>query len=256
MVFGATTNGTSTGASSLTFTSPTVSGTLTLGVVGVLVQTDLTITGVTWNGTAMTFISRSTNGANSERVELWHIVNPSAGATNVVISRTGSSNALIGIASFYNSTRQTAQPDSSTSNTQTTGTYSPTTTTVADRSTIIMMSRGISGSTFTAGASTTIRSQPSTGQALSERANVTPAGSTAINLTCTSQEIISAIASFAPFIDSVTVTDTSSSSDTILQSVTQIVTDTVTTTEDPLNTIEKWVNAKKNPSDWNNAQKS
>lgn len=257
MIFGASTTANNTGASSLTFSSPNVSGNNKIGIVGVLVQTDLSITGITWNGVAMTFIAGKTDAATSERVEQWYIINPTAGVTNVIISRTGSSNALIGAALYYSSAKQSAQPDANTTDRQTTGTYAVNLTTIADQAVILMVSRGASGNTFTAGANTTIRVQASI--VVSESSVKTPPGSYAMNLTCSSQEINSVLGSFAPFTDSITVTDTETASDSVSYAFSTTPTDSMTAADTVSTNSPKWKNIQKSDSStnqWNNVPKS
>lgn len=197
IAFGAVTNGGNGGASSLTFSSPDVSGSNTLGVVQVFVQTDLTINSVTWNGVNATFIGRETNAAVNERIETWYILSPAAGVTNVVISRTGSTNSLQGRAAYYTGVKQSGQPDASVTKIQASGTTLTTTlTTVADNSWTVLTARNDIGN-FAASTNTTFRSGLNQFHA-DNNANITPAGSYSMSVTLTDTESYSVMASFAP----------------------------------------------------------
>lgn len=71
-------------------------GTLTNGVlyVGVDFWTNgavVTVSGVTFNGVALTRVVQSARSPNDDRAEVWRLVNPAAGAHNVVVTFAGGS---------------------------------------------------------------------------------------------------------------------------------------------------------------------
>lgn len=93
---------TSTGAtdlvvSSLTW-SHTCSGTNRLLVVGVTINdgTSESVTGVTYNGVAMTSAGSVALSANGDEVSLWYLVNPASGANNVVATFSATMDVVIG----------------------------------------------------------------------------------------------------------------------------------------------------------------
>lgn len=151
------TSGTSTGATSTTFTGPTVSGAFSIGFVSVSIQTDFAGMAVTWGGVACTFLNGKTEAAfGVERLELWAILNPSS-AGSIVISRSGSSNVLAGKGTSYSGTTAFALPTKLTTN-ELSGATPMTTTlnSVATNSWTIINARS-DAANLTAGAGTTLR---------------------------------------------------------------------------------------------------
>lgn len=103
VAFDATTDGGIFSAASKTY-SHTV-GTLTHGCLHVGVSlwtngTTITVTSVTYNGVGATRIAQSPRSANDDRAEIWRLVNPAAGAHNVVVTFSGSSDGESGCKSF------------------------------------------------------------------------------------------------------------------------------------------------------------
>jgi hypothetical protein len=93
-----TSSGDNDASASLTF-SHTCTGS-DLGIfVGVLNGDADTTTGVTYDGTAMTQMVKRTNSGRN--YEIWGLLAPSTGANNVVISRSTSTSALLGISVSY-----------------------------------------------------------------------------------------------------------------------------------------------------------
>lgn len=181
IAFGAITGATNTGTS-LTFSSPSVSGSDTLGLVSFTRDVSSSpVTGVTWNGTAMTLIDSQYNnfGANGNTgVELWYIINPTAGVTNIVVSASNGSNRAK--AAFYTGVKQTGQPDASNKGSVPNGTtnLALTVTTVADNSWSILVGRDINGSALQSVSNATIR-VPATNNAIGffdSNSDITPAG--------------------------------------------------------------------------------
>lgn len=137
-----------------------------------------TTTGVTYNTVPMTQVSVSpVNFQTTKKVYLFYLLNPTAGANNIVASRTGASGAeFIGAAASYNNVRQSDQPDSVNSATGNTNPLSVATTTVADNSWVVIA--GGSGQPLTAGSSTTLRAGSGTDCAIGDFNQAkTPAGS-------------------------------------------------------------------------------
>jgi hypothetical protein len=114
IAFDAATSGTAAASTSLLITH-TCTGTELILLVGVRVNGDPTdnITGVTYNGVAMTRITK-TNFAASTSIYLYYLIAPDAGLHNVVISCSASRD-LKGVAASYTGAKQSAQPDASSS---------------------------------------------------------------------------------------------------------------------------------------------
>lgn len=164
------------------------------------------VTGVTYNGVAMTNIwGALSNGAPSKSY-LWYLIAPATGANNVVVSLSASVSVIAKVVS-YTWASQTWQPDSNSSNWPTTTTsFTASTTTVADNSWLIMCGMGRNANAITAGANTTIRSPIEALLAwlfvLDSNSAQTPAGSKSMNVTSASQEFTGIMASFSPSIAS------------------------------------------------------
>lgn len=92
-------------------TGPTVSGVNTIGIAELLIQTNLTVSGVTWGGAAMTFVGGKTEANNGvERLETWIIVNPTSGAT-ITATRTGATNVFGLRATYMTGAKQSTAVD-------------------------------------------------------------------------------------------------------------------------------------------------
>lgn len=203
IAFGATAqNGNS--AASVTVTGPVVTGLNTIGVVGALTQTDLTLGSVTWNGVTATLIATQSNNFtfNNEEIGEWYVVNPASSAP-VVINRTTAINALQGVVGYYTGANQTGIPDASHVTTSTTGTtLVSTVTTVADKSWAFIMFRDDNG-LGTAGTNAHLVNGVEGVKYFDSNADITPAGSfsmtiTGLSLGPGSEGAYSIMASFAP----------------------------------------------------------
>src|SRR3990167_10978175 len=112
IAFNATTNGTETATSPLTF-SHTPAGANRLLVVAVLVGsgTDPDCSGVTYNGVAMTLVGSKRAISTLGQVSLWYILNPATGAHNAVVSFSGTSVTCDATATTYTGAGQSGQPE-------------------------------------------------------------------------------------------------------------------------------------------------
>ena len=125
IAYGASTDGDNFGGSStqVTWTSPSVSGSNTVGLVGIVIRgTSPTVTSVTWNGVSMTIAPSSSITANSRMAVWYYLANPAAGATTIVVNGTNFSR-IFTHAVYYTGVDQTTPVlDVSTgSNTATSG---------------------------------------------------------------------------------------------------------------------------------------
>ena len=96
---GNTSSAMTTGASSLTFAHTIGSGSNGLLVVNVASQS-ASVSSVTYNGTALTFLGVAQNGT-SARTEMWYLKAPAAGTANVVITMSASAEFTGGAANFF-----------------------------------------------------------------------------------------------------------------------------------------------------------
>ncbi|MGA7751397.1 MAG: C25 family cysteine peptidase [Candidatus Sulfotelmatobacter sp.] len=92
---------TGTGTKKLTF-NHTTTGTNLLLIVGVSInitnQTTTTVTGVTYNGVALTSIGAHNDAGNTRRVEMWYLLNPPTGTNSTVVSVNIPANRTVGVA--------------------------------------------------------------------------------------------------------------------------------------------------------------
>jgi hypothetical protein len=105
------------GTSTLTTAYTCSSGSNRLLVVGVIGDTTLdNVTGVTYNGVAMTLAVKQTTVFSNNRVTyLFYLLNPASGSNNVVISASVAE-YLFGLAADYTGVGQFAQPDNTIAN--------------------------------------------------------------------------------------------------------------------------------------------
>lgn len=170
-------------------------------------NTGANITGVTYNGVAMTQISTINNSAPS-KMYFWYLIAPASGSNNVVVTASGTC-SIIAKSVSYTGVKQSGQPDATVTNWPTTTTsWSQSVTTVADNCWIVMSWMWKNGSTVTAGANTFIRSSIEVLLAwlflADTNALQTPAWSKTLNVTSASQEFTGIMASFSPSVTSTT----------------------------------------------------
>lgn len=107
ILFDASSNGGYTAASNTDTWSHTCSGDDRFLVVGVaMLSLAQTVSGITYNGVALTLIGVRSSVTGAARVELWGLIAPATGANNIVVTLTGSI-AFAGVASSYNNVHQT-----------------------------------------------------------------------------------------------------------------------------------------------------
>ena len=184
------------GGTSQTF-SHTCTGTNRLLFVGGFNQeASSTITGVTYDGVAMTEIDSSSQTNNS--VSLWYLIAPSTGASDVVITRSSSTNALVGVGVSYTGCLQSGVPDSDNTGGSSSGSsLTISTTTVEDNCWITGIFRNEAG-VNSAGANTTMRNASSIAMG-DTNADQSPAGAHSIGATWSgSVRNVGVVASFAP----------------------------------------------------------
>lgn len=178
IAFDAASNG-RTGSGTSHTVSHTCSGADRFLLVGVIGDGADKITGVTYNGAAMSLVAKALLGS-ARWGYLFGLAAPSTGANDIIASASSASFIEICAAS-YTGVNQTGQPEASATDAGTTGVSSRTSsvTTVTDNAWAVEIAFGQSG-TITAGASTTRRTTNLVGAFLDSGGAVTPAGSRAL----------------------------------------------------------------------------
>lgn len=189
-----------------------------------------TVTGVTYNGVAMTLVDSNLPQANSY-TSLWYLVAPSTGANNVVITSSSGAVLTTGGSISYTGVSQTGVPDSTAKNSGVASNLSQSVTTVADKCWVV--GACVTGnSTITAGTGITSRSELDSvnGSTLIGDSNglVTPAGSYSMLFSTTSADSMSLImASFKPTGSGITVSETITLSDVSIKATSRHFLETI-----------------------------
>lgn len=214
IAFDAAAVGSSGGTTALTF-SHTCSGADRILFVEVVpsFNTDI-VTGVTYNGVAMTRLGTGATGANY-RNYIYALIAPATGANNVVVSLSSSKEIRASSAS-YTGVNQAALPANLNYWTTTTAATSaaPAITTAKDNSWVLMTLTALQ--TTTAGANTALRARGNTGSVdaaiLDSNALVSPAGSRTLNANFTNSTADGFIVEIE-VVASLPVVDTSAATD-------------------------------------------
>lgn len=161
------------------------------------------ITGITYNGVAMTLVDKILEGGASGRYTyLFYLLNPATGAHDVVISASGST-AISGLAASYTGVKQSGQPDASAKNSAAglagNTDYTTSVTTIADNCWTVLFAKNNSGAP-TASAGSTEREDNGNGIGIYDSNGViTPAGARSMLVkTAGVADWGSVMASFAP----------------------------------------------------------
>lgn len=121
--------------SSVTF-AHTCGGSNRILVVAVSIAAGIpTVSGITYNGVALTQIATVLGVAADRRTELWYLIAPATGANNIVVTLSGAPGAFFNVGAVsYTGVKQTGQPDATanTNNTSNVTTTSQAVTTVDD----------------------------------------------------------------------------------------------------------------------------
>lgn len=162
------------------------------------------IAGITYAGVSLTKITGS-RVAGDRQISLWYLIAPALGANNVVI--TGSSSVTLdGQAVSYNGVQQSSQPDASNVNTTTVSTSIITSiTTVANNCWTVLVAKDIAQDTLSAGSGSTLRVNSNGMGLFDSNGSITPPGSTSMTVAdVSSTSWASAVASFSPFVRTLT----------------------------------------------------
>lgn len=179
----------------------TTSGADRILFVGVWVGTNTDIiTGVTYNGVAMTLVATIQSTVNS-RAYLWALANPASGSNTVSVPRTDSVGSAQVRAISYTGAFQSSTVDNSTTVNTTSGTTETLTLTpVATNCWAVAFFRQDVTNTPTAGAGTTLRGLSGDGLSICGDSNGVISGSTSLILNAggTITQGPAVMASFAP----------------------------------------------------------
>lgn len=187
-------NGAQSATSSLTFSHTTAGGINKVLIVTVECQTGDNITGVTFNGVAMTQFSKVNSTVASYWNYIYVLTNPGASTTaNVVISASGS-RRIVGLAVDYDDVNQTTPLAVATNNITTSTPGTLTLTTTVDNSWLIGTIRCNASNPTGAGANTAEVTKSSTelGYVLYDSNGAkTPTGSYTITSTFSGSQLYS-----------------------------------------------------------------
>ncbi len=147
----ATSANTNPDATTLTWSHTVGTGSHTMLIVGVAVRNNRTISSITYNGVAMTFIRRDIPGTDVSS-EIWYLANPAAGAHNVVVTSPVATTIEGGAISFINAS---ATIGNNAGGTGTAVTSSSVTTTSATGQEVVDVISMQSAATITVGGSQT-----------------------------------------------------------------------------------------------------
>lgn len=195
------------GASSLTFAHVVGAISNSLLVVSISSQdsnhANVPITGVTYNGVALTKAKEDMASSNNTSSSIWYLLNPASGTHNVIVSATGSVQ-ILAVSSSWSGVAQSGQPDASAgAGTANNNSSSPSQaiTTVADNSLIVDAISSEANRTAIGGSQTTIGVvQGQSFENVSASYMIkTPAGSATMSATLSSGQPWSmTVASFSP----------------------------------------------------------
>jgi hypothetical protein len=227
-----------TGVTSKTFAHTCTGANLVL-LVCVATESGDTVTGVTYNGVAMTqLVKKERSPGDGQWVYWYRLVAPATGANNVVVSFSGATNTVGGAVS-YTGAKQTGLPDatnsSSVNNSSTASSTFQVTSTVDNCWAVYAFHAvGTGGSTVTAtiGSGGTMRqedSQPAL-RIADSNAVITPAGthSLAVNYSANAFFIIQVAVSLAPYIPNQTLTETVTLTESLLKQGQKVLSQTIT----------------------------
>lgn len=245
IAFDAYSTGSTTGTS-LTV-SHTTSGSNRILIVGVQTGTggSSLVTGITYNGTAMTNIDSSIGNGVQRWLETWYLIAPTSGTHDIVVSTSGSVFIQV-VATSYTGALQSGQPDAHGTKASVSGSsFSHAITTVHGECWLVGFLEN-DGGTIVAGASTTLRSALG-GLALADSNGTVAVGSVSLAYTGANADWNSLELSIQPTEISISVSDTVTMTETtnvffkfvftILDSIT--MSDTATAIKNVWNNITK-----------------
>ena len=165
-------------------------GTATNGYLTVqtLIQSNQTVTGVTYNSVAMSQLVTRAGGAE-ETLYLWGLANPTTGTNDIVVSVSGAGTLVVDAALYSGAQQTTAVEATNNTSGGAATSASISVTTITDNDWLVGYFRGHGGGAFTAGSNTVVRTAAGEGtrQMVDSGADQTPAGAFSLNVTMSSQ---------------------------------------------------------------------
>lgn len=181
IAFDASTDGGTANATTLTWAHTCTGTNLILFVTAT--TNGATVTGITYNGVAMTSAGNVATGSNHSY--LYYLIAPATGANNVVVTLSGSAN-VSGASASYTSVFQGAL-DSATSDSNAASTSITVSTTTVNDNAWLVSGGSTSASVASAGSNTTVRQSTSSifhPYLTDSNASQTPAGSHSQSVSC------------------------------------------------------------------------
>ena len=156
------------------------------------------ITGVTYNGVALTQLGTGVIRSGSVTLRTWYLIAPATGANNIVVSRSTSADTWCLVVS-YTGVSQTGFPDASATFQDSTSPMTGTLTTIADNAIAVMVGSGTQTQTASTGA-TFVLNNTSGAYQLYESTTfpITPAGSYSMSFTQADAAVAISMVSLAP----------------------------------------------------------
>lgn len=229
IAFDAAASATTTAVTSLTY-SHTCTGTSLILIVAAFCNQSNTITGVTYNGNAMTNVNTSIN--STDRIGLYYTLGPATGAHNVVISISGSSSGLSGNSESFTGVKQSAQPDASTTAAQSATPKTTSLTVVAANSWCVVAGRDSGSGGTTASTNCTDRGMSTAQVGMFDSGGPVAAGSFGMTMTSPAS-MFTTMMSFSPDSNafSQTVSEALALTDAATKTPTKVIADSTTNTD-------------------------
>lgn len=149
IAFDAFSSGSVLPGSSITF-SHTCSGSDRILIVGIIANNADVITGVTYNGVAMTLARKS--AFTGPTMYLYYLLAPATGANNIVVSASSGGEYIRATAVSYTGVQQSGQPDATAENNVSAASITTTLTQVVAKAWQVGVVQGAHDGTVTAGA--------------------------------------------------------------------------------------------------------
>lgn len=199
------TSGEITSGSSLSW-SHTCTGSNLILLVGVSIDSNPfpTVSGITYNGVALTKIRSDSDNTNFISTDLWYLIGPSAGAHTIAVTLSANiGNSAVGTAVSLTGAKQSAQPDAHNGGIGSASPASISVTTVADGAWLVDCLQLNANNAATPGGSQTQRQQVAEinaggRAAMSTLGPVSPPAATTDSWTFTTTQWTLGVASIAP----------------------------------------------------------
>lgn len=255
IAFDAASSATTTGVTSLTY-AHTCTGTDLILVVAAFCNQSFTISGVTYNGNAMTLATTSIN--STDRIGLYYQLGPTTGTHNVVISISGAASGLSGNSESFTGAKQSAQPDATTTGAQSATPKTTNITVVAANSWVVIAGRDSGSGGTSPSTNCTDRGMSTAQVGMFDSGGPVAAGSFGMTMTSPSS-MFTAMLSIAPssnafsqvitdtadvsdsfaslLIKGATILDSIDVTDVITRSISRTITDSIALTDDVTSSI-------------------